>query len=417
MFKKNLIAMALPLMLATAGAQATNLYDNEGTKIDFTGSIRLMMENSDSRDQYNPGKDSTQLKDQDSRFGFSFDHAFNQGQAHGIGYLEFGNDTQKGEGDFEMANRQGWAGFRMDGIGDLTFGRVTSPFDDMARSDFTYEYGGAMGFGAYNGGFIGRTSGTGTGEDEFISRVSNTIRIMSADFDGFSFGGTYTMQTETDDGDTGLQNAYTLAAFYNFGTDNLDMYVGAGYGYAHLDENGATLAGQEGVPGYNYTAVSNGSDYDGEDGTEQIWGLAGKLTHKPTNLSFAIDVGQVYMDNVISGDVGYDGNQNADKALFYVGDTATVNLFGLGVKWAYDGDSSIYGGYYLKDADDELYNWKEQKYVIGTDYYFTKNVVVWGEYAYIDTESEKWTDANNVKHDFATVGDDNRIAAGMRIYF
>ncbi|PLR45919.1 porin [Chimaeribacter arupi] len=412
MFKKNLIAMALPLMLATAGAQATNLYDNEGTKIDFTGSIRLMMENSDSRGQYNPGKDSTQLKDQDSRFGFSFDHAFNQGQAHGIGYLEFGNDTQQGEGEdaFSLNNRQGWAGFRMDGIGDLTFGRVTSPFDDMARSDFSYEYGGALDFGAYNGGFIGRTGGLTTGDDNFIGRVSNTIRVMSANYNGFSFGGTYTMQTETDEDSAGLQNAYTLAAFYNFGTDNLDMYVGAGYGYSKLDQDGLSLTSGNIING-------DGTTYDHEDGTEQIWGLSGKLTHKPTNLSFAIDVGQIYMDNVMSGDVDYNGNQIDDKALFYVDDTATVNLLGLGVKWAYDGDNSIYGGYYLKDADDELYNWKEQKYVIGTDYYFTKNVVIWGEYAYIETESEKWTDDNNVQHDFATVGDDNRIAAGMRIYF
>ncbi|QCR35034.1 hypothetical protein C1N62_02505 [Nissabacter sp. SGAir0207] len=413
MFKKNLIAMALPFMLLTAGAQAATLYDNEGTKIDFTGSIRLMMENSDSRGQYNPGQDSVILRDQDSRFGFGFDHAFNQGTAHGIGYLEFGNNTQQGEGDFEMNNRQGWAGFRLDDVGDLTFGRITSPFDDMPQSDFSYEYGGVMDFGAYNNGFIGRTGGSDAGDDNFIGRVSNSIRVMSADYNGFSFGGSYTLQTEGDDNAAALQNAYSLAAFYKTETDNLAMSFGAGYGYAHLEQNGINGLTDQG----SFNSISNGSEYDGEDGTEQIWGLSGKFTHKPTNLSFSLDIGQLYMDNVVSGDVNYEGSQAVDKALFYVGDTATVNLFGVGMKWAYEDDNSIYGGYYMKDADEELYNWKEQKFVVGTDYYFTKNVVVWGEYAYIDVRADKWVDSANVKRDFASVGDDNRIAAGMRIYF
>ncbi|WP_411706019.1 porin [Edaphovirga cremea] len=409
MFNKKIMAIILSVLFISSTANSATLYNNDGTKIDFTGSLRLWLENSDSRKQYSPGKDNLQLQDQSSRFGFGIDHAFNGGNAHGIGYIEFGNDTQSGEGDFQMDNRQGWVGFRVDDVGDLTFGHITSPFDDMPTSDFTYEYGGALDFGAYNGGFIGRTSGSDGGDNNFIGRVSNSIRVMSADFNGFSVGGSYTLQTD-DDGDSwgnGVDHAYTLAAFYHNGGWNL----GAGYGYAKVENSGGA---------YTSSDATVLHDANGQDGEESIWGASVKYTFDDVGVSLSADVGQLFMNNVWSGDVGYD-NDRSDyaqrEAVFFVDNKAKVNLLGLGANWKY-GDGNIYGGYYLKDGDENIANWKEQKVVIGADYNFTKNIVVWSEYAYIETEADKWTDiTTQTQYDYASVGDDNRIAVGMRIYF
>ena len=344
--KKTLLAVAIPALLASGAASATTLYDNNGTKVDIKGSIRIALEYNDNRDA--AGEDGTKFRDVGSRFGFKVTHDLGDG-LYGLGELEYGNDTQTTEKNIDLRNRLGYIGLGLEGVGEFTFGRVLSPFDDVAMSDYTYDYGGILAFD--HGVRKGST-------DNYIGRVSNTAKFMSADFNGFSFGTTYTTQADFDTSganETQVRNAYTLSAFYDTG---FGLKVNAGYGAAKLDQSA--------------------------DDKSDIWGVSAEYTIDA--LSLAVDVGQ---SNV--------------KSL--AGVKSRNNLYGFGAKYNL-GKANVYGGYYLADGRKSTIHKSEQTVAVGTDYQFTPSVRTYVEYA-------------NVKTKFR-VGDsekENKAMIGMRVYF
>lgn len=356
--KKTLLAVAIPALLASGAASATTLYDNNGTKVDIKGSIRIGLEYNDNRDL--TGEDGTKFRDMGSRFGFKVTHDLGDG-LYGLGELEYGNNTQSGESGFKLKNRLGYVGLGLEGVGEFTFGRVLSPFDDVAMSDYTYDYGGILDFG--HG--VSRST-----TDNFIGRVSNTAKFMSADFGGFSFGATYSTQSnsygdiDTDGNsldDTGVKNAYTLSAFYDTG---FGLKVNAGYGHAKANS-------------YGYDA----------DLTSDIWGVSAEYTVDA--LSLAVDLGQSQTKLKVSGDSAKARN----------------DLYGFGAKYNL-GKANVYGGYYLADGNKNAAYKSEHTVTVGTDYQFTPSVRTYVEYA-------------NVKAKFHGGGSEkeNKAVVGMRVYF
>jgi outer membrane pore protein E len=369
----KMMIVVVPTLLAASSTSATNLYDKDGTKLDFTGSIRIMLE-SGSRSE---GTHNVILKDQGSRFGLAISHDLKDNLS-GFGYLEYGNDTQVAEDKFKLTNRLGYVGLKYSDVGTLSVGRVLSPFDAVAHSDYSYEYGGVLDFGDK---YIGRSTGnTDEGKNNFIGRVSNTIRVMSANFNGFSAGGTYTLQQGT--GINQVDNAYTLAAFYN-----TDFGLNLSAGYGHAEGNGANTGTQQ------YYA---GTTDNIRAAQEDIWGGSIEYIIPSADLFFAIDIGQLTLKNA---------NGGTAKNYAKVEGKPRANLFGFGSKWNW-GHGNIYGGYYLKDGNSAAFNWKEQKYVAGADYPFTRNFIAWAEYAYVDKQS-----------DLDKKKDDNLLGLGLRVYF
>lgn len=350
--KKTILALAVPALLAAGVTNAATVYSNDGTTIDLKGSIRLKMEKADSKD--------VDLKDDSSRIGLGIKHDLGNGLS-ALGYYEMGYDTQS-QGSSQITNRLGYAGFSMNDIGTLTFGRVTAPFDDVAVSDYSYIYGGVMDFG--------RMEDTGAGilgKNNFLARVSNTMKVESAQYNGFSAAASYSFGSNADKDQFlahKLDNAYTLAAFYE---SDFGLTFNAGYGHG-----------------------KSTSTFDAANQDLDIWGLGAQ--YQIADFSFAVDYGQAKVDVNTAG----VNNYKAD-------------LLGLGAKYQVIPQSSLYAGYYLRDYKDNLveYTDKNEVYVAGVDYQFTKNVVTFIEYAY-----DKTSYTNNLASEA-----DNKGSLGLRVYF
>ncbi|MGL5401838.1 MAG: porin [Plesiomonas shigelloides] len=360
--KKTILALAVPALLAAGVTNAATVYNNDGTKIDLKGSIRLLAEDGARRD--------ADLSDDSSRIGLGIKHDLGNGLS-GLGYIEMGYDTQKQEktSDSPIKNRLAYAGLSLDGVGTLTAGRITAPFDDVAVSDYTWTYGGVMDFGKMQDSSDRGPFGS---KNTFLARTSNSVKVESAEFNGFKAAGSYTMKTGDNYSD--VDNAYTLAAFY---TSDFGLTFNAGYG--HGKSVGSNL--------YNST------DAD-------IWGIGAQ--YEIGDFAIGLDYGQAKLD---WNSVG-ESNSKA-------------NLLGVGVKYQIIEQTKVYAGYYGRDYSDYTQNTKDGKigwdrhdlYVVGTDYAFSKNVVTFLEYAHDDY---KYTSATTA---VAPMKNDDRIGLGFRVYF
>ncbi|MBU3892680.1 porin [Serratia rubidaea] len=370
---RNSCLAAVSLLFLSGAAEAITLYEEKGTTLDFSGSIRLMFENAKKTDA---GQNSTHIKDESSRFGIGISHQIDS-DLRGFGYLEFGNDTQSAENKFKLGNRQAYVGLARRSLGDIAIGRVLSPFDKVARSDYTYEYGGVLDFGDR---YIGRSTGSSDdGKNDFIGRVSNSVRMMSAEFAGFSAGATYTLQNGDEIND--INNAYTLAAFFR----QANLRLAAGYGMAEGN-------GERAKKPQNYM--------DSKERVkaikEEIWGIGAEYTLADLDLSLAVDYGQLRIKN---------DNQRSGDAYKKVNGTPKAELLGLGANWDW-GRGNLYGGYYRKAGNHDANNWREQRYVIGADYELTKKVVTWVELAHEDQRADRYDKVT-----------DRLLGLGLRIYF
>ncbi|WP_084976948.1 porin [Plesiomonas shigelloides] len=352
--KKTILALAVPALLAAGVTNAATVYNNDGTKIDLKGSIRLLAEDGARRD--------ADLSDDSSRIGLGINHDLGNGLS-GLGYIEMGYDTQREEStdSSPFKNRLAYAGLSLDGVGTLTAGRITAPFDDVAVSDYTWTYGGVMDFGKMqNNGDRGPFGSKNT----FLARTSNSVKVESAEFNGFKAAGSYTMKTGEKFND--VDNAYTLAAFY---TSDFGLTFNAGYG--HGKSNGDN--------------VFKSTDAD-------IWGIGAQ--YEIGDFAIGLDYGQAKLD----------WNDSA----YNKGNNSKANLLGVGVKYQIIEQTKVYAGYYGRDYSDYKTWDRHDLYVVGTDYAFSKNVVTFLEYAHDDY---KYTEST------AAMKNDDRIGLGFRVYF
>ncbi|MGL5584897.1 MAG: porin, partial [Plesiomonas sp.] len=357
---KTILALAVPALLAAGVTNAATVYKNDDTSIDLKGSIRLLAEDGARRD--------ANIGDDGSRIGLGIKHNLGNGLT-GLGYIEMGYDTQKQEStsDSPIKNRQAYAGLSLDGVGTLTAGRITAPFDDVALSDYTWTYGGVMDFGKMADS---KDAGPFGNKNTFLARTSNSVKVESAEMNGFKAAGSYTMQTG--DAYNNVDSAYTLAAFY---TSDFGLTFNAGYG--HGKSNGGTDS---------LKVMHNSADAD-------IWGIG--TQYEINDFAIALDYGQAKLDYNTVGK-----------------DTAKVDLLGVGVKYQVIEQSKVYAGYYGRDYTD-FKNWdRHDLYVVGVDYAYTKNVVTFLEYAHDDYKY-----ADSVKVNSSDMKNDDRIGLGFRVYF
>ncbi|KAB7674219.1 MULTISPECIES: porin [Plesiomonas] len=360
--KKTILALAVPALLAAGVTNAATVYNNDGTKIDLKGSIRLLAEDGARRD--------ADLSDDSSRIGLGINHDLGNGLS-GLGYIEMGYDTQMPETNSKstIKNRLAYAGLSLDGVGTLTAGRITAPFDDVAVSDYTWTYGGVMDFGKMQNNADRGPFGQ---KNTFLARTSNSVKVESAEFNGFKAAGSYTMKTG--DNVTDVDNAYTLAAFY---TSDFGLTFNAGYGHGKSNGGFGTVNDIKGT----YNAV----DAD-------IWGIGAQ--YEIGDFAIGLDYGQAKLD--------------WNDSTYNNGDNSKANLLGVGVKYQIIEQTKVYAGFYSRDYKD--YNdWdRHDLYVVGTDYAFSKNVVTFLEYAHDDYKYTAPTTA---------IKNDDRIGLGFRVYF
>ena len=322
--KKTLAALIVSAFAASA-ANAAVVYDNEGTKVELNGSLRLIMEKADKK-EYNAANQSTKkansaLRNAGSRFGITVKHNLDN-DFYALGRLEFRFDDTTSRDKFgRLYAKRAYVGLGSKATGDITFGRQLTIADDLSQA-VDYEYGFIP-----KGEYI-PTAGTGV------------VRYDYKGIEGLQLSANYNFGQKNDEKgkalDPAIKNAYAVGALYTVG--DLD----------------ARLA-------YGHTSFETPASYK-----HRLDGVLASLGYK-------------FGDFTLTGDFGY-----AHEKL----DDAKVNKFYVSPGFAYQvvPASKVYGNYLYERVKGESDKVKTHGFLLGADYKLHKQVVLFVEGKYVTTK-------------------------------
>ena len=344
--KKTLAALIVTAFAASA-ANAAVVYDNEGTKVELNGSLRLIMEKADKK-VYNAANQSTKkansaLRNAGSRFGITVKHNLDN-DFYALGRLEFRFDDTTSRDKFgRLYAKRAYVGLGSKATGDITFGRQLTIADDLSQA-VDYEYGFIP-----KGEYI-PTAGTGV------------VRYDYKGIEGLQLSANYNFGQKNDEKgkalDPAIKNAYAVGALYTVG--DLD----------------ARLA-------YGHTSFETPASYK-----HRLDGVLASLGYK-------------FGDFTLTGDFGY-----AHEKL----DDAKVNKFYVSPGFAYQvvPASKVYGNYLYERAKGESDKVKTHGFLLGADYKLHKQVVLFVEGKYV-TKKEYVADTYNGKVKDRAIGVGMRV--------
>ncbi|MDU3502275.1 MULTISPECIES: porin [Haemophilus] len=325
--KKTLAALIVSAVAASA-ANAAVVYDNEGTKVELNGSLRLIMEKADKK-QYNAAGQSTKkansaLRNAGSRFGITVKHNLDN-DFYALGRLEFRFDDTDSRDKFgRLYAKRAYVGLGSKATGDITFGRQLTIADDLSQA-VDYEYGLIP-------------------KEEYIPTAgTGVVRYDYKGIEGLQLSANYNFgQRNNEKGkplDPGIKNAYAVGALYTVG----DLDARLAYGHTNFETNASYAHRLDGV-------------------------LA--------------SLGYKFADFTVTGDFGYaHAKKNDDK----------TNKFYVSPGFAYQVTpmSQVYGNYLYERVKGESDKDKTHAFLLGADYKLHKQVVVFLEGKYVTTKSYK----------------------------
>ena len=322
--KKTLAALIVTAFAASA-ANAAVVYDNEGTKVELNGSLRLIMEKADKK-VYNAANQSTKkansaLRNAGSRFGITVKHNLDN-DFYALGRLEFRFDDTESRDQFgSLYAKRAYVGLGSKATGDITFGRQLTIADDLSQA-VDYEYGFIP-----KGEYI-PTAGTGV------------VRYDYKGIEGLQLSANYNFgQTNDEKGNPlkpGIKNAYAVGALYTVG----DLDARFAYGHTNLETN---------------------------------------ASYKHRVDGFLASLGYKFGDFKLTGDFGYAHVKFDD---------AKTNKFYVSPGFAYQVTpaSQVYGNYLYERVKGEADKDKTHGFLLGADYKLHKQVVLFVEGKYVTTK-------------------------------
>lgn len=322
--KKTLAALIVSAVAASA-ANAAVVYDNEGTKVELGGSLRLIMEKADKK-EYDAANHSTKkansaLRNAGSRFGVKVKHNLDN-DFYALGNLELRFDDTTSRDKFGGAYaKRAYVGLGSKATGDITFGRQLTIADDLSQAN-DYEYGFIP-----KGDYI-PTSGTGV------------VRYDYKGIEGLQLSANYNFGQKNDEKgkalDPAIKNAFALGALYTAG----DLDARFAYGHTNLETN---------------------------------------ATYKHRVDGFLASLGYKFGDFTLTGDFGY-GHEKLDDA--------KLNKFYVSPGFAYQvvPASKVYGNYLYERVKAESDKEKTHGFLLGADYKLHKQVVLFVEGKYVTTK-------------------------------
>ena len=322
--KKTLAALIVTAFAASA-ANAAVVYDNEGTKVELNGSLRLIMEKADAK-KYDAVGNSTKtansaLRNAGSRFGITVKHNLDN-DFYALGRLESRFDDTESRDQFgSLYAKRAYVGLGSKATGDITFGRQLTIADDLTQAN-DYEYGFIP-----KGKYI-PTSGTGV------------VRYDYKGIEGLQLSANYNFgQTNNEKGKPlkpGIKNAYAVGALYTAG----DLDARLAYGHTNF-ETGASYA-------------------------HRLDGVLASLGYK-------------FGDFTLTGDFAYGHEKFDDEK---------TNKFYVAPGFAYQvlPASKVYGNYLYERVKGENTKDKTHGFLLGADYKLHKQVVLFVEGKYVTTK-------------------------------
>ena len=351
--KKTLAALIVSAFAASA-ANAAVVYDNEGTKVELNGSLRLIMEKADKKEYDRAGKSTKKtnsaLRNAGSRFGITVKHNLDN-DFYALGRLEFRFDDTDSRDKFgRLYAKRAYVGLGSKATGDITFGRQLTIADDLSQA-VDYEYGLIP-------------------KEEYIPTAGTGV--IRYDYKGIE----------------GLQ----LSANYNFGQKNnekgkaLNPAIKNAFGFGAL----YTAGDLDARFAYGHTSFETDASYK-----HRLDGFLASLGYK-------------FGDFTLTGDFGYAHEKEND---------AKTNKFYVSPGFAYQVTpaSQVYGNYLYERVKGETTKDKTHGFLLGADYKLHKQVVVFLEGKYVTTKNYAENANGGYAYDGKTK--DRAIGVGMRVYF
>ncbi|ATC22440.1 porin [Pasteurella multocida] len=314
--KKTIVALAVAAVAATS-ANAATVYNQDGTKVDVNGSVRLIL-----KKEKNERGD---LVDNGSRVSFKASHDLGEGlSALAYAELRFSTKVKKTvkEGPSQVERigndvhvKRLYAGFAYEGLGTLTFGNQLTIGDDVGVSDYTYFLGGI---------------------NNLLSSGEKAINFKSAEFNGFTFGGAYVFSADADKQAPRDGRGFVVAGLYNRKMGDVGFALEAGYSQKYVTvakQEKAFMVGTE----LSYAGLALGVDY----AQSKVTNVEGKKRALEVGLNYDInDKAKVYTD-LIWAKEGPKGATTRDRSI----------ILGAGYKLHKQVETFVEGGWGKKDAN------------------------------------------------------------------
>ncbi|WP_118805607.1 porin [Haemophilus haemolyticus] len=317
--KKTLAALIIGAFAASA-ANAAVVYDNEGTKVEIGGSLRLILEKT------NKGGDANQhthsgLKNAGSRLEVKAKHNLDSGY-YALGYLQVRLDGKQGtsateDGFGTLRTKRAFVGLGHKERGEVTFGRQATTADSLSTAnDYTY-------------GIIEKDAYIPTEGDSVIRYAYKGIDnlVISADY---LFANQRDANNEVLSGK--LENSFQAGVAYEDG-------VIAKFGYGRTNYKSAT-------------------------------------SQKHHTDGFLTTLGYDFGGAIVSLDAGYANEKQ-------MGDSTKRFYVSPGFQYKITELSNVYGNYkyeQVKNSDDS--KTKQHGFLLGVDYKLHKQVVTYVEGKY-----------------------------------
>ncbi|MGP1519180.1 MAG: porin [Haemophilus parainfluenzae] len=320
--KKTLAALIVSAVAASA-SNAAVVYDNEGTKVELNGSLRLIMEKTSVKKDSKKSETDSALRNAGSRLGVTVKHNLDN-DFYALGRYEARFDNTSSNDKFGgVYTKRAYVGLGSKAAGEIKFGRQLTIADDLSQT-VDYEYG------------------INPKGDYVLTSGHSVVRYDYKGIEGVQLSANYNFKQHYNDKGAELKsgkkikNAFALGALFNAG--DLD----ARFAYGHT----------------NY-----------ETGANYAHRLDGVLA------SFGYTMG----DFQVIADLGYGHEKVADAKTnkFYVSP---------GFAYQVSPASKVYGNYLYERVKGESDKEKTHGFLLGADYKLHKQVVVFLEGKYVRTK-------------------------------
>ena len=346
MMKRNILAVVIPALLAAGAANAAEIYNKDGNKLDLYGKAVGLHYFSDES-----GNDGDQSY---VRFGFKGETQIND-QLTGYGQWEYNIQANNSEGsDAQDGNktRLGFAGLKFGDAGSIDYGRNYGVvYDAIGWTDMLPEFGGDSG--------SSDTFMNGRGTGMLTYRNTNFFGLV----DGWDFAVQYQGKNDRDETRRSNGDGWGVSTSYV-----APIGVGVVGAYSSSDRTDSQAAG---VTDVNGNVIGQGK-------RAENWATA--LKYDANNVYLAAMYGEGRNTSSFTATIPGTTPNTTSTATAFVNKTQTIELvaqyqfdFGLrpSVDYVQQKGKDIEG---IGDAD--LY-----KYVdVGATYYFNKNMSTYVDY-------------------------------------
>ena len=388
MMKRNILAVVIPALLVAGAANAAEIYNKDGNKLDLYGKVV------GERDMVTSGNSTSSKDGSYGQIGFKGETQINS-LLTGYGQWEYRAMANAAEGSQANKTRLAFAGLKIKDAGSLDYGRNygvvydVESFTDMAPS------------------MSGETWGGGNADNYMTSRGTGMLTYRNTDFFGLVDGLHFALQYQGKNDSTAASTANGDGFGTSLGYDINGFGVIAAYSTSHRTGT------QKANSSVDQTALGGLSE-DGNGAGNKAESWATGLKYDANNIYLAAVYAETRNMSFVSKDVKLDSGSTATYSTFL---NKTQNFEAI-AQYQFDFGLRPSLAYVQSKGKDLTVNgvtgdYDLAKYIeAGAVYYFNKNFNVYADYRF------NLLNANDFTRTYGSwVGTDNGVNVGVAYQF